>query len=260
MPKPLIGLTTTRSLISSGRLAYTMNAPYAKSISSAGGLPVLIPLDLSQEDLDGLTTRLDGILFTGGYDIDPRRYGNQLHPKAVGIDSDRDRVEIHLVRAAIADGKPFLGICRGIQLINVALGGTLYEDIKDQLPGALQHDNHSGHSRDYLAHNVKVAPGCRLVQILIDVEVQVNSLHHQGANRLAQELSATALAPDGLIEAFELPGHPFGLAVQWHPEELQEYAAMRSLFQAFIQSCLGSKPNNLDRDSDDRKISIQSSN
>jgi putative glutamine amidotransferase len=242
MPKPLIGLTTTRSLISSGRSTYTVNEPYAKSISNAGGLPVLIPLDLSQDDLDGLLPRLDGILFTGGYDVDPRRYGNQPHPKAKGIDSDRDRVEIHLVQAAIEEGKPFLGICRGLQLINITLGGTLYEDINEQLPDALQHDNHRGHSRAYLAHNVKVEPGSCLKQILSDIDVQVNSLHHQGANRLAQELHATAFAPDGLIEAFELPGHPFGLAVQWHPEELQEHAAMRRLFQAFIQSCPGSKP------------------
>jgi putative glutamine amidotransferase len=236
MSKPLIGLTTTRMPNPSGRLAIGVNIHYLKSVTNAGGLPILIPMELSNDDLDVLLPRLDGILFTGGYDIDPRQYGNQVHPKVEGVDPERDRSEIHLVHALIRSGKPFLGICRGFQVINVALGGSLYEDLPEQHPGEVCHDNHNL-PRNYLAHSIDIRSDSRLAQILTSNQAQVNSLHHQGVRKLAQELLATASAPDGLIEAFELPLHPFGLAVQWHPEELQEYEPMRRLFHAFIQSC-----------------------
>lgn len=236
MQKPLIGLTTTRMPNPSRRPAFGINEPYVKSVANAGGLPILIPLELSNDDLDVLLPRLDGILFTGGYDIDPRQYGNQPHPKVEGVDADRDRVEMHLAHMMIQSCKPFLGICRGCQVINVALGGSLYEDLPEQLPGEAHHDNHD-HPRNYLAHSVNIQSNSSLAQILSSEATWVNSLHHQGVRKLAQELRTTAIAPDGLIEAFELPGHPFGQAVQWHPEELQEYESMRKLFQAFVQSC-----------------------
>jgi putative glutamine amidotransferase len=237
MPKPLIGLTTSRMTNPSGRPAFGTGVPYAKSVTNANGLPVLIPLNLSNDDLEVLLTRIDGILFTGGYDIDPRQYGNQPHPKVEGIDADRDRAEIHLVQSAIRVGKPFLGICRGCQVINVALGGSLYEHLPEQFPGEVLHDNHDL-PRNYLAHSVNVTSDSLLAQILTRVTTQVNSLHHQGVRKLAEELRASAIAPDGLIEAFELPKHTFGMAVQWHPEELQEeYELMRGLFREFVRSC-----------------------
>ena len=135
MPKPLIGLTTSRLLKNTTRPAFGTNELYAKAITNSGGLPVLIPLSLTEDDLDSLLAQLDGILFTGGYDIDPRLYGNQPHAKVEGIDKDRDQIEVYLVRRVIQSGKPFLGICRGLQVINVALGGTLYEHLPDQFPG-----------------------------------------------------------------------------------------------------------------------------
>ena len=235
MPKPLIGLTTTRMPSPSGRPAFGINEPYVKSIANAGGLPILIPLGLSNDDLDVLLSRLDGILFTGGHDIDPQRYGNQPHPKIEGVDADRDRVEMHLVHTVIQSGKPFLGICRGCQVINVALGGSLYEDLQEQLRGEVQHDNHD-HPRNFLSHSVDIQSNSNLAQVLSSNYARVNSLHHQGVRKPAPGLQVTAIAPDGLIEAFELPGHPFGLAVQWHPEELQEHEVMRKLFLTFIQS------------------------
>jgi putative glutamine amidotransferase len=236
MLKPLIGLTTTRMPNPSGHPALGANIPYAKAITNAGGLPILIPLVLSNDDLDVLLRRLDGILFTGGHDIDPRQYGNQPHPKVEGVDVDRDRVEIHLVQAVIQTGKPFLGICRGFQVINVALGGSLYEDISEQHPSEIQHDNYA-HPRDYLAHNVDIQSDSCLAQIMTSLHTRVNSLHHQGVRKLAPNLNASAIAPDGLLEAIELPGHPFGMAVQWHPEELQESEAMHRLFLIFVKSC-----------------------
>jgi putative glutamine amidotransferase len=242
MEKPLIGLTTSRIPNPSGRPASGVNVPYTRAVAKAGGLPVLIPINLSMDDLDVLLTRLDGILFTGGDDIDPQQYGAQPHPKVEGIDVERDRLELHLVQAAIQIGKPFLGICRGCQVINVALGGSLYEDLTEQHPGAIQHDKH-GLPRDTLAHGIDINPDSLLAQILEVATTQANSLHHQGIRKLAQVLRASAFATDGLVEAFELPDHPFGVAVQWHPEELQEHAAMRRLFQAFVHACEQVKSN-----------------
>jgi putative glutamine amidotransferase len=220
----------------SGETAFGINEPYTKAVAIAGGLPVLIPGDLSQDDIDALLPRLDGILFTGGYDINPLLYGDQPHPKVEGVDADRDRIEIHLVRQIIKRDKPFFGICRGIQVINVAMGGSLYVHLSDQFPGEVIHDNHHK-PRNFLAHRVNLETNSRLAKIMPSNQVQVNSLHHQGVCRLAQELIPTAYAPDGLIEAIEIPGYPFGLAVQWHPEELLEHEAMCKIFQAFVRSC-----------------------
>ncbi len=236
MQKPMIGITTSRMPNHSGGLVFGTNVPYMKSIVDAGGLPVLIPLNLFNEDLDLLMLSLDGILFTGGYDIHPRLYGSRLHPKVEGVDTGRDRVEIHLLRQLIHSGKPFFGICRGCQLLNVAMGGSLYEDLSEQFRGDIPHDNHD-RPRNYLAHSVDVQSSSRLASILTVSPAWVNSLHHQGVNKLARGLNIAALASDGLVEAIELANHPFGLAVQWHPEELQEHAPMRALFQAFVRSC-----------------------
>lgn len=236
MPKPVMGLTTSRTSRTSKTPKFGANELYAEAISNAGGLPVLIPLNISNNDLDSLINHLDGILFTGGNDIDPRQYGNQPHPKVEGVDKDRDRVEIYLVEKMLQSGKPFMGICRGFQVINVALGGTLYEHLPEQFPGNVIHDNHDL-PRNFLAHSVRVEPDNHLSKIFSSNQVDVNSLHHQGVRKLAQELLPTAFAPDGLIEAFELAGVSFGMAVQWHPEELLAYAGMRKLFEEFIHSC-----------------------
>ena len=234
--KPLIGLTPTRMPNPSGKPAFGINQPYAKSVQQAGGIPLLVPLGLSEDDLNSLLNRLDGILFTGGYDVDPRLYGKELLPKDKGIDAERDQLEKQLIQRLIQLSKPFFGICRGCQMINVALGGSLYQHLDDQLPGDVHHDNH-GLPRDYLAHLVKIDQDSHLAVIISETPTWVNSLHHQGVDKLAPELHATAYAPDGLVEAFELPGFPFGLAVQWHPEELQQHSSMRRLFQSFVQAC-----------------------
>ncbi len=241
MSTPIIALTTSRFSKRSVRTVLGVNEPYTKSVIDAGGIPVLLPINLPNDDLDALLSRIHGILFTGGYDVDPQRYGNPPHAKVEGIDADRDRAEIYLVQAAIRRKRPFLGICRGCQVINVALGGSLYEDLGDQFPGHILHDRHD-RPRDYLAHTVSVEPKSTLSGILASQPTQVNSLHHQGVRRLAQELNTTATSQDGLVEAFELGGHPFGVAVQWHPEELQEHAPMRSLFREFVKSCQAISP------------------
>lgn len=232
--RPLIGLTTYNSKNEYGNPMVALATHYIRAILEAGGMPVLIPNLLSEPEWREFYEHLDGIIFTGGGDIEIKIFDGADHPKVGGVDPERDTLELPLLRAAADDGKPFLGICRGLQVVNVALGGTLFTDIADQLPGAIRHDWHEGYPRTHLAHPVRVEEGSRLAQIFNDPLPGVNSLHHQGIKDLAPGLTASAYAPDGLVEAVELPGHPFGLAVQWHPEWLVEHESARRLFQAFI--------------------------
>jgi putative glutamine amidotransferase len=232
MSIPLIGLTASRNPASS---TLSVNEAYVQAISQAGGAPLLIPLGITEQALSAIVAKLDGILFTGGGDVEPTCYGADNHHSKLGeVDVDRDRVELYLYQETTRLGLPFLGICRGIQLINVAMGGTLYIDIADQRPGAIQHDYH-GYQRKTLAHSVTVEDN-RLAGILGSPQVDVTSFHHQGVEKLAAAFRAVAYAPDGLIEALELPGYPFGLAVQWHPECMLDEPSMQSLFRAFVRA------------------------
>lgn len=236
MQQPLIGITTHRSYTALGVPLFAAAQAYAEAIIQAGGAPVLIPLGLSESTLETLLNRLDGLLFSGGGDIAPETYGSQPDLKVDDVDRDRDQIEFWLVHQAIQRPLPFLGICRGLQVINVALGGTLYSDILDQHPGAMPHQFFPGHPRSYRAHTVKIASGSHLAQFLDQDQIAVNSLHHQGVNQLADKALANALAPDGILEGLEIPDHPFGMAVQWHPEWMQDDLAMQRLFQAFVQA------------------------
>ena len=234
--KPLIGITTYRATNKFGNPILALGENYVKSVAQAGGIPVLLPLDLPESQLADLLSRLDGILFSGGGDIDPALYGAQTTPEVNSVSPARDRTEMWMFKTAAAEGLPFLGICRGLQVINVALGGTLYTDIASQHPAALKHDYYPDWPRDHLPHTVTIEPDSRLAHILGLTETPVNSLHHQGIRGLAAPLRAVAFAPDGITEGVELPGHPFGLGVQWHPEWLTAHAPMRSLFRAFVEA------------------------
>ena len=183
-----------------------------------------------------MISRLDGVIFSGGGDLESSIYGMEATPEVKNVDPDRDRVEIQTVLEVVSEGLPFLGICRGLQVINVALGGTLYTHIADQHPQAVEHTFYPDWSRDHLGHPVRVDRGSRLAAILDTQEIQTNSLHHQGIRTQAPGLQATAWAPDGLIEGIELPEHPFGLGVQWHPEWMPASAPMRALFSAFVEA------------------------
>ena len=234
MPSPLIGLTASHGKSLGHPTSYVMEA-YVQALERAGALPVLVPLGLPEAALAGILGRLDGLLFTGGGDVDPDRYRSQDHPLLSNVDGERDRTELALFECVRRAGLPYLGICRGLQLINVALGGSLYEDVLDQRPGALRHQFGEGYKpRDFLAHAVTVDPGSRLASITGSTGEQVNSLHHQGIRELAPGLRAAAFAPDGLVEAIEDPAAPFALAVQWHPEWLPERPVSAAIFEAFI--------------------------
>jgi putative glutamine amidotransferase len=233
MAYPVIGVTTMRRKTQYGMQISTLAEAYVEALLQAGVCPVLIPNQLPEGAVDTLFSRLDGVVFTGGGDIKTSYYQGEDHPKVGGVEVDRDRVELKLLERAVNDGVPFLGICRGLQLINVGLGGTLYADIADQVPGASKHDYYPDWERDHLAHPVEVDEGTQLAGIIGDGQIEVNSLHHQAVDKVAAGLVVTATAPDGIVEGLELPDHPFGLAVQWHPEWLTAHRRMRALFAAY---------------------------
>lgn len=236
MKPPLIGITTWRMTSESGYPWHTVAEAYVQALAQAGALPVLIPLGLPDETLAPLLARLDGVLFSGGGDIEPEIYGGASRSEVNEVDADRDRLEFELLEDLIEHKRPFLGICRGFQVINVGLGGALYADIASERDGANKHDYYPDWPRHHLAHTVEVNPESRLGRIVGSPLLRVNSLHHQGVSRLASGLQATAYSPDGLIEGLELPAHPFGLAVQWHPECLTDQAPIQALFRAFVEA------------------------
>ena len=217
-------------------LVYGLSPFYTKSTLMGGGAPVQIPLGLSQKALRTVFDRIDALILSGGGDLDPALYGEQLDGSH-GIDQERDEMELLLARWAVKEHKPLLAICRGIQVLNVALGGSLYQDIASDVPQALRHDYFSslGFSRDHLAHDVNLAPDCRLASLLGSHQLSVNSFHHQAIKALAADLTAVGHAPDGLIEAVEVTEHPFAVGVQWHPEGLaHKDPVMLRLFESLV--------------------------
>jgi putative glutamine amidotransferase len=236
--QPVIGITTYREVNPDGLPYVMVYQAYAQAVMQAGGVPVLIPSILAEGGWETLYKRLDGILLAGGGDIALEHFKGDDHPRIDGVDPLRDSIELSLFQAACKGGKPFLGICRGIQLVNVGLGGTLYTHIPDQHPNAIDH-TYPGNMRTVLAHEVRVEVGTRLAEILGEPALRVNSLHHQGLKDVAPGLRVTAYAPDHLVEAVELPEHPFGQAVQWHPEWLTDQQPTRNLFKAFVDAASG---------------------
>lgn len=235
-PQPLIGITGGLTRNKSGALVCEVGQAYITAIQKAGAVPMMIPVGLNKNSLTALLDRVDGLLFTGGGDIDPQRFNGEPHPKVYGISPERDALEFVLIEKALASGKPLLAICRGIQVLNTARGGGLYTHIQDQVEQSLKHDWFPKFPRDKLAHTVSLICNSRLQGIFGETDIQVNSLHHQGISRVGQGLKATAFAPDGLVEGLEVEGADFALGVQWHPECLPEDAGMQKLFTAFVSA------------------------
>lgn len=235
--RPLIGITTHRRDSDEGkRDVFGLMTPYVESVRRSGGLPVMIPLGLDDSEVGELFERIDGFVFSGGGDIDPAVLGVDPHDKMYGFDSDRDRIELDLIRRAVKEDKPFLGICRGIQVMNVALGGTLYGDIASQAPAPLKHDYFPGYPRNHMAHPVSIGEETMLARAIQTPVVEVNSLHHQAIKDAAPAAVVAARAPDGIVEAIEAPGRRFAVGVQWHPEWLQDRDDMRRLFAALVKA------------------------
>lgn len=236
-PQPLIGITCSVVENSSGVLVHQLGEAYTRAILRAGGIPMLIPTGLDQPGLRSLLQRLDGVVLSGGGDISPGLFNGLPHPKIYGISDERDQLEISLVHLVLEMDKPLLAICRGIQVLNIALGGKLHTHIQDQKEHSLKHDWFPKFPRDKLAHTVSLKCESLFDQIYGTDEIEVNSLHHQGISKVGEGLTATAIAPDGLVEGLEVPGVSFVLGVQWHPECLPDDTGSQKLFSALIQAC-----------------------
>lgn len=228
--KPIIGLTMHAADKTS-----QINDVYIQSIIQAGGIPICLPY-IAGEDVIPVINKIDGLCLIGGYDIDPRFFEQDPHPNIGVTVKSRDESELAYFYEAFDRDMPILGICRGLQLINVALGGTLIQDILSQKPDAICHKQQS--ARTETTHRVKIYPG-KLREITGVDTIFVNSFHHQAVDRVAEELIETAVSSDGIVEALEHPTKKYCLCVQWHPEELaivkDEYAL--KLFKSFIEAC-----------------------
>jgi putative glutamine amidotransferase len=212
-------------------------ADYVESVRRAGGEPVEVTL--AAEAPEHILARVDGLMLTGGGDVDPTLYGETRHATFDAAEAGRDGFEVALSRAAVKHGIPFLAICRGMQVLNVALGGTLIQDIPSQVPGALPHS--VPEPRFAIAHEVWVTKGSKLSALLADhmedgETCHVNSRHHQSVRQAAPGFDVTATSPDGVIEAMEMPSAPFCIAVQWHPENFWRTGEFRSLFEGLVQA------------------------
>jgi putative glutamine amidotransferase len=234
--RPVIGIPVGRQLPKAAeylRIRHT----YPLAVAEAGGVPILIPPLPDPEPLRQILSIVDGLLFPGGWDVEPARFGEAAHP-AVQSDEVLDALELRLAGWAVAEEVPTLGICRGQQLLNVALGGSLIQD----LPSAgIPHPQSSSRPPGTgLAHRIEIESGSRLAEILGADSVEVNSFHHQAVRDLGRGLLAVAWSPDGVIEGVESTEHPWLLAVQFHPEDLVGFhEPSRRLFRAFVEACAG---------------------
>lgn len=231
---PLIAITAgTR--IDAGTRRVRLNAAYVAAVERAGGVPLVVPPLARVDDAARLLDAVRGLVLTGGEDVEPARYGAAPHPALGATNPVRDATEVALATLARDRAIPTLGICRGIQLLNVAFGGSLVQDIPSERTGALAHD-HPDRARDAIVHDIQVEPGSRLAAAMGPAARRVNSLHHQAVDRVAEGFRATAWAGDGVIEAIEAPGEAWWmLAVQWHPEDLEETSpGDQRLFAALV--------------------------
>ncbi len=236
MKKPIIGITPSHNTESE---EISMRANYLRAVAGAGGVPILLPMEGSREDRQQLVELCDGFLFSGGPDLHPLMFGEDTQLNCGNVSIPRDTMEKELFELVMKAGKPILGICRGIQEINVFLGGDIYQD----LPSQFETDFKVAHRQPYgcttPSHYVDVVPGTRLAEMAGGkARIAVNSSHHQAVRTLAPGLTATAFAHGGLVEGLEKADYPYLVAVQWHPEYYwQNDETAKNLFASFVKAC-----------------------
>ncbi|MBU8791475.1 gamma-glutamyl-gamma-aminobutyrate hydrolase family protein [Oceanobacillus caeni] len=230
--KPFIGVTCSMEV---DRSYYMTKNDNIKAIINAGGIPVILPFLSQNTDIEQIAKRIDGLYATGGYDIDPTLFGEEPHQKLGTIIPERDFFEIELTKKMLSMDKPILGICRGSQIINLAAGGDMYQDIYAQINDhVLQHTQNS--PRDHGSHFVNVRKTSLLHQITNKKKIKVNSFHHQANRSVPKEFQISGVANDGVIEAIESKHHSFVLGVQWHPESMTDEVSM-NIYKNFISAC-----------------------
>ena len=233
MKKPFVGVVP---LYDSEKESFWMLPGYMEGIEAAGGIPVMLPMTADDGILAELVGALDGFLLTGGQDVDPALYGAAKSPACGETCPARDAMEPKLLRRALDADKPVFGICRGIQLLNACLGGTLYQDLPTERESAVDH--HMNPPYDRAVHEVTILADTPLAALLGKMRLGVNSYHHQAVKTLAPVLRPMALAADGLVEAAYLPGKRFCMAVQWHPEfSYMTDENSRKILRHFAESC-----------------------
>lgn len=231
MTKPVIGIGSDVQSSPGKRDRAFVYTTYVDSLRRAGAMPVLIPPQ--PENARDLVDELDGILLAGGDDCDPAVYGEEPHPTVDTMDPRRQSNDLSLAKMARERGIPTLGICLGLQMMNVAAGGSLVQDIDSQMETDIQH---AGKPENRVRHDIVVEKGTKLASILGSSELNVNSSHHQAINKVPDDLKITAHAPDGIVEGLEDPRHPFYVGVQWHPEDMKGEDSASSIFGAFVQA------------------------
>jgi len=231
--KPVIGLIASHDLTEN---RFCVLARYTDAVENSGGIPVILPLSQRDDCTKKYAEMCDGVIFPGGVDLDPKSYNEEKHEKCGEITPLRDVLEIKLANLLYELDKPLFGVCRGIQAMAVAFGGTLYQDIPSEYDSTIIHRQQPPYSTP--THTVKVGKDSLLYRITGREELSVNSMHHQSIKDKSERFSLTAFAPDGIVEAMEVKGMSFGLGVQWHPEHLYSVdPAAKALFDAFIASC-----------------------
>jgi putative glutamine amidotransferase len=227
MTKPLIGIGSDLYIKNGERDRAFVYTTYVDSLRRAGAIPVLIPPQ--PENAAEVVGDLDGLLLAGGDDCDPAAYGEPRHPSVEPMDPRRQDNDLSLARVARDRGIPTLGICLGVQVMNVAAGGTLIQHIESDI-------DHASEPSDRHRHDVAIDGGTRLAKILGQRELEVNSSHHQAIKDIGDGLRVTAHAPDGIVEGLEDPRHPFYLGVQWHPEDMSGETSASAIFGAFVEA------------------------
>lgn len=242
--RPLIGITCSRivggawGLYSPGHFMDYTFTEYNEAVVHCGGAAVLIPIIQNRSSLRTILDRVDGLILSGGPDINPKRYGEAPVPGMGEIDAALDDMELALAKLAFQKDIPLLGICRGIQVLNVALGGTLYQDIAAQIPEGILHTQRA--DKSVLTHRVRIEPETLLERVLKRREIWVNGRHHQAVKDVAAGFRIAASAGDGVVEAMEHPSKPFAIGVQWHPEGTwKKDAHSKKLFRALVQAAGG---------------------
>ncbi len=237
--RPVIGITSrVCPFTHDGRShdRYGVAISYCEAVEAAGGTPIILPLTEEASTIESWWRLMDGLMLPGGQDIAPQHYGEEPRPELETVDPRRDRVELVLARRAMAMGFPLLAICRGAQLLNVAAGGSLHQDIHACVGRhCMRHFQKTMEETTW--HRVNTVEGSLLEQVMGEHNPAVNSYHHQSVARLAEGFKVVAVAPDGIVEAIEHTSHPFALGVQWHPELLwREHAAHHALFRAHVEA------------------------